>query len=195
MQWANYWNNIVQHYRVICEGWPAHIPLKNLSKASTSLPELQMLHDILLDEDKYQRLLQERNEKISTREIIESSHRPCSDKGKKHVQPMEEPSILHRKKVYKSLDTIESSDKEVNAPHTGTSVPSPSVPLPSSVPPSVSTSAPWPLPSSVQPSMSTLAPSPLPPSAQPSMSTLAPLSLSLSASASAPSTSTASAST
>ncbi|KAG2360211.1 hypothetical protein BDR07DRAFT_1378125 [Suillus spraguei] len=46
MQWANYWHNIVQRYRVICEGWPTHIPFKNLSKASTSLPELQILHDM-----------------------------------------------------------------------------------------------------------------------------------------------------
>ncbi|KAG2100408.1 uncharacterized protein F5147DRAFT_747135 [Suillus discolor] len=186
MQWANYWRNIVQRYHVICEGWPAHIPFKNLSEASTSLPELQMLHDMwknkliswrLLDEDEYQQLLREHNEKVNTGEIVESSRWPRSDKGKKRVQPTEEPSIPRRKKIYKSLDTIESSDEEVNAPHTGTSVPSPSAPSPSSVQPSVSTSAPSPSPPSVQPSMSTSAPSPSPPSAQPSMSTSAPLAL------------------
>ncbi|KAG1884472.1 hypothetical protein F4604DRAFT_1878775 [Suillus subluteus] len=172
MQWANYWRNVVQRYRVICEGWPTHIPFKNLSEASTSLPELQMLHDMwknkliswrLLDEDEYQRLLQEHNENVNTGEIVEPSRRPRSDQGKKRIQPAEEPSIPRRKKVYKSLDTIESSDEEVNAPHTGTSAPSPSAPSPSSV--------------------------------QPSMSTLAPSSSSPSASTSAPSTSTASAST
>ncbi|KAG2051368.1 hypothetical protein BDR06DRAFT_983636 [Suillus hirtellus] len=174
MQWVNYWHNIVQHYHIICEGWPTHIPLKNLSEASTSLPELQMLHDILLNEDKYQWLLQEHNKKVNTGEI-----------GKKCIRPMEEPSIPHHKKIYKSLDTIESS----------TLAPSPSVPSPSSVQPSVSTLAPSPSPPSVQPSMSTLAPLPSPPSAQPSMSTLAPSSSSPSASTLAPSTSTASAST
>ncbi|KAG1822783.1 uncharacterized protein BJ212DRAFT_1477195 [Suillus subaureus] len=152
-------------------------------EVSTSLPELQMLHDMwknkliswrLLNKDEYQWLLQEHNKKVDTGEIVESSHWPCSDKGKKCVQLAEEPSIPRHKKVYKSLDTIESSDEEVNAPHTGTSAPSPS-----SVQPSVSTSAPLPSPSSVQPSMSTLA----------------PLSLSPSASTLAPSTATASAST
>ncbi|KAG1836618.1 hypothetical protein F4604DRAFT_1943019 [Suillus subluteus] len=150
MQWANYWRNVVQRYCVICEGWPTHIPFKNLSEASTSLPKLQMLHDMwknkliswrLLDEDEYQRLLQEHNKKVNTGEIVEPSRRPRSDKGKK--------------RVYKSLDTIESSDEEVNAPHTGTSAPSPSAPSPSSVQPSMSTSA----PSSSSPSASTSAPS------------------------------------
>ncbi|KAG2056747.1 hypothetical protein BDR06DRAFT_981177 [Suillus hirtellus] len=164
------------------------VPKATMHKASTSLPKLQMLHDMwknkliswrLLDEDKYQWLLQEHNEKVNTGEIVESSCRPCSDKGKKCVQPMEEPFIPHRKKIYKSLDTIESGDEEVNAPHTGTLAPSPSAPSPSSVQPSVSTSA----------------PSPSPPSVQPSMSTSAPSSSSPSASTSAPSTSTASAST
>ncbi|KAG1743896.1 hypothetical protein EDB19DRAFT_1593925, partial [Suillus lakei] len=37
MQWVNYWCNIVQCYCVICEGWPGHIPFKNLSEASSSL--------------------------------------------------------------------------------------------------------------------------------------------------------------
>ncbi|KAG1724144.1 uncharacterized protein EDB91DRAFT_1005496, partial [Suillus paluster] len=68
MQWANYWRNVVQHYCVICEGWPGHIPFKNLSEASSSLPELDMLLDMwktkliycgLLDEAEYQQLLQE----------------------------------------------------------------------------------------------------------------------------------------
>jgi hypothetical protein len=94
MQWANYWHNIVQHYHVICEGWPAHILFKHLSEASTSLPKLQMLHDMwknkliswrLLDEDEYQWLLQEHNKKVNTGEIVESSCWPHSDKGKKHI--------------------------------------------------------------------------------------------------------------
>jgi hypothetical protein len=107
MQWANYWRNIVQHYHVICEGWPAQIPFKNLSEASTSLPELQMLHKMwkdklicwrLLDEDEYQRLQQERSEKLDTGEIVEPCRRPRSDKGKKCVHPMDETSTHRRKK-------------------------------------------------------------------------------------------------
>ncbi|KAG1817565.1 uncharacterized protein BJ212DRAFT_1480137 [Suillus subaureus] len=46
----------------------------------------------LLDEDEYQQLQQEHNEKLKTGEIIEPSHQPCSDKGKKCIQPMDEPS-------------------------------------------------------------------------------------------------------
>lgn len=135
MQWKNYWCNVVQHYRVICEGWPAHIPFKNLSEASTSLPELKMLLKMwkdkliswrLLDEDEYQQLQQAHNEKLETGEIVEPSHRPHLDKGKKCVRPMDEPSAHRRKKAYKSLDTVESSDKEADAPHTGTLMPSPS---------------------------------------------------------------------
>ncbi|KIK35796.1 hypothetical protein CY34DRAFT_26524 [Suillus luteus UH-Slu-Lm8-n1] len=111
MQWANYWHNIVQCYHVICEGWPTHIPFKNLSEASTSLPELQMLHKMwkdklifwrLLDEDEYQWLQQERSEKLDTGEIVEPYRRPRSDKGKKCAQ--------------ESLDTVESSDEEADAP-------------------------------------------------------------------------------
>lgn len=125
MQWANYWRNIVQRYHVICEGWPAHIPFKNLSEASTSLPELQMLHKMwkdklifwrLLDEDEYQRLQQERSEKLDTGEIVEPCRRPRSDKGKKRVHPMDKTSTHCHKKAQESLDTVESSDEEADAP-------------------------------------------------------------------------------
>ncbi|KAG1771090.1 hypothetical protein EV702DRAFT_928738, partial [Suillus placidus] len=40
MQWADYWRNIVQCYLIICEGWPSTVPFKNLSEASSALPEL-----------------------------------------------------------------------------------------------------------------------------------------------------------
>jgi hypothetical protein len=92
MQWVNYWHNIVQCYRVVCEGWPAHIPFKNLSEASSSLPELDMLLDMwktklihwrLLDEAEYQQLLQEHQEKLKIGEVVEPSHWRHSDKGKK----------------------------------------------------------------------------------------------------------------
>ncbi|KAG1737237.1 hypothetical protein EDB19DRAFT_1829663 [Suillus lakei] len=164
MQWVNYWCNIVQHYRVICEGWPGHIPFKNLSEASSSLPKLDMLLDMwktkliywrLLDEAEYQQLLREHQEKLKIGET----------RGKKRVQPADEPLTHHHKKVYKSLDTIESSDKEDNAPHkqsSGTGSTLASLPSPSSTQPSA------PSPSSVQPSV----PSPV----QPSASTSAPSS-------------------
>ncbi|EGO28144.1 hypothetical protein SERLADRAFT_433994 [Serpula lacrymans var. lacrymans S7.9] len=40
MQWVLYWQNIVQRYQVIIEGWPSDIPFENLSKACSSLLEL-----------------------------------------------------------------------------------------------------------------------------------------------------------
>jgi hypothetical protein len=66
----------------------------DLIRQYSKLPKLQMLHDMwknkliswrLLDEDEYQRLLQEHNKKVNTGEIVESSHQPRSDKGKKYV--------------------------------------------------------------------------------------------------------------
>ncbi|KAG1804578.1 hypothetical protein EV424DRAFT_1544558 [Suillus variegatus] len=122
MQWKNYWCNVVQL-------------LSHHLEASTSLPELKMLLKMwkdkliswrLLDEDEYQQLQQAHNEKLETGEIVEPSCRPRLDKGKKCVRPMDEPSAHCRKKAYKSLDTVESSDKEADAPHTGTLMPSPS---------------------------------------------------------------------
>ncbi|KAG2136554.1 uncharacterized protein EDB93DRAFT_1253850 [Suillus bovinus] len=72
MHWAHYWQNIVQHYLVVIEGWPENIPFVNLSTVSSALPDLEMLLDKWetreihwkhLDEDEYKKLHQERHEK------------------------------------------------------------------------------------------------------------------------------------
>ncbi|KAG1871413.1 hypothetical protein F4604DRAFT_1521198, partial [Suillus subluteus] len=39
----NYFHNVVQHYQVIIKGWPTNIPFTNLSKVSSTLPDLDML--------------------------------------------------------------------------------------------------------------------------------------------------------
>ncbi|KAG1871317.1 hypothetical protein DFJ58DRAFT_644462, partial [Suillus subalutaceus] len=116
MQWTEYWRNIVQRYHIVCEGWPSTVPFKNLSEASSSLPELKMLQDKWesgaikwkhLEEEEYQQLLQERLQNIDNGEIIERTRRQRSDKGKKCTQPSDNPST-HKKKAYKSADTVES---------------------------------------------------------------------------------------
>ncbi|KAG1839894.1 hypothetical protein DFJ58DRAFT_627185, partial [Suillus subalutaceus] len=119
MQWTEYWRNIVQCYCIVCEGWPSTVPFKNLSEASSSLPELKMLQDKWesgaikwrhLEEEEYQQLLQERLQKIDNGEIVERTCRQCSDKGKKCTRTSDNPST-HKKKAYKSADTVESDEK------------------------------------------------------------------------------------
>ena len=43
MEWKFYWEHVVRRHKVVIEGWPNSIPLKNLSEVSNSLPELEML--------------------------------------------------------------------------------------------------------------------------------------------------------
>ncbi|KAG1719213.1 hypothetical protein EDB19DRAFT_1585549, partial [Suillus lakei] len=43
MQWIHYFRNIIQCYQVVIEGWPNNIPFANLSKASSAIPDLEML--------------------------------------------------------------------------------------------------------------------------------------------------------
>jgi len=43
MEWKHYWWKVVACHKVRIEGWPDSIPFKNLSEASSSLPELKML--------------------------------------------------------------------------------------------------------------------------------------------------------
>ncbi|KAG1768106.1 hypothetical protein EV702DRAFT_1050123 [Suillus placidus] len=140
MQWADYWCNIVQRYNIICEGWPSTVPFKNLSEASSALPELKMLLDKWqsgsiewrhLEEAEYEQLLQERLEKIESGEIIERTCRQRSDKGKKRARTSDDPSTRHRKKVYKSTAIVDSDEEHDSTPRapsldtsTSTSAPS-----------------------------------------------------------------------
>ncbi|KAG1770314.1 hypothetical protein EV702DRAFT_1181649 [Suillus placidus] len=127
MQWVDYWHNIVQCYNIICEGWPSTVPFKNLSEASSTLPELKMLLDKWqsgsiewrhLEEAEYEQLLQERLEKIESGEIIERTRRQRSDKGKKCARTLDDPSTHHRKKVYKSAAIINSDEEHDSTPRT-----------------------------------------------------------------------------
>jgi hypothetical protein len=43
MEWKHYWRNVVKRYKVVIEGWPNNIPFRNLSDASSSLPDLETL--------------------------------------------------------------------------------------------------------------------------------------------------------
>ncbi|KAG1778325.1 hypothetical protein EV702DRAFT_1196329 [Suillus placidus] len=127
MQWADYWCNIVQRYNIICEGWPSTVPFKNLSEASSALPELKMLLDKWqsgsiewrhLEEAEYEQLLQERLEKIESGEIIERTCCQRSDKGKKRARTSDDPSTCHRKKVYKSAAIVDSDEEHDSTPRT-----------------------------------------------------------------------------
>ncbi|KAG2155233.1 uncharacterized protein EDB93DRAFT_1101806 [Suillus bovinus] len=118
MHWAHYWWNIVQRYLVVIEGWPENIPFVNLSTVSSTLPDLEMLLDKWetgeihwkhLDKDKYEKLRQERHEKVSSGKVIEKRRQTRSDKGKKHDQPSNHSS--HCRKTYKSAQTVISDDE------------------------------------------------------------------------------------
>ncbi|KAI6017229.1 hypothetical protein PISMIDRAFT_118286 [Pisolithus microcarpus 441] len=43
IQWAQYFQNVITHYQVVIEGWPEMIPFTNLSSASSSLAQLEVL--------------------------------------------------------------------------------------------------------------------------------------------------------
>jgi len=95
MHWANYFRNIVQRYQVVIEGWPANIPFVNLSQASSALPDLEMIHQKWeshaicwreIDKEEFQKLLEERNEKLKSGEIMDHCRPTRSDKGKKRAR-------------------------------------------------------------------------------------------------------------
>ncbi|KIK35332.1 hypothetical protein CY34DRAFT_26640 [Suillus luteus UH-Slu-Lm8-n1] len=84
MHWAHYWRNVVQRYLVVVKGWPDNIPFVNLSSVSSALPDLEMLlrkwqsHAIYwrrIEEDEYEKLLQERNEKLEQGDVVEERRR------------------------------------------------------------------------------------------------------------------------
>jgi hypothetical protein len=122
MQWVHYWRNIVQRYLVICEGWPDDIPFENLSKVSSGVTRLETLlrqwksGDIYwrqLEAQEFQQLLDERNKKLDSGEVVERSRRTRSDKGKKRrrAPSCSQVSSRPRKKAYKSPATIDSESE------------------------------------------------------------------------------------
>ncbi|KAI6097242.1 hypothetical protein F5141DRAFT_1011424 [Pisolithus sp. B1] len=92
MQWAHYFHNVITHYLVAIEGWPDHIPFTNLSAVSSALPDLEMLLRMwesgstfwkLLNNQDYEATHHEHNTKLNSGELVEGTHRTCSDKGMK----------------------------------------------------------------------------------------------------------------
>ena len=90
MEWKYYWQKVVARYHVIIEGWPASIPFKNLSAASSPLAELNMLLLSWQDGTTYwKQLTSTEAEKLidgmKARGKIQEPvpHRPRSDRGKK----------------------------------------------------------------------------------------------------------------
>ncbi|KAI5994435.1 hypothetical protein EDD15DRAFT_2165994 [Pisolithus albus] len=117
MQWAQYFRNVVTRYQVVIEGWPERIPFANLSSASSSLVQLEVLlrkwqlgatYWKTLSDDELTQLQQRRNEGIENGEIEEHSRRTRSDKGKKRTNH----SSATASKKYKSAATVNDEDDE-----------------------------------------------------------------------------------
>ncbi|KAG0708356.1 hypothetical protein DFH29DRAFT_870904 [Suillus ampliporus] len=123
MHWANYFHNVIQCYQVIVEGWPTNIPFINLSKVSSALPDLE----IQVNNEEFQQLFEEHNEKLKTGKIIDNHWQTHSDKGKKWVQSPDDSGMKCRKKMYKSAETVNTDDEDdaptlpANADANGTS--------------------------------------------------------------------------
>ncbi|KAG2108907.1 uncharacterized protein F5147DRAFT_652503 [Suillus discolor] len=104
-------------------GWPANIPFINLSQASSALPDLEMIcrkwesRAICwreIDDEEFQQLLEEHNEKLESGEIMDHHCRTHSDKGKKQAWSMDGSG--RRKKTYKSMETIETDNEDETTP-------------------------------------------------------------------------------
>jgi len=93
MKWKYYWRDIVKHLHVVLEGWPADIPMGNLSDIATSQPILQRLHNMWsnkeivfhpVDDSELQELEKKRQLRIQQGEITPPEPRKIrTDKGKK----------------------------------------------------------------------------------------------------------------
>ncbi|KAG1893993.1 uncharacterized protein F5891DRAFT_1131068 [Suillus fuscotomentosus] len=160
--------------------WPENVPFVNLSTVSSALPDLEMLLDKWetgeihwkhLDEDEYEKLRQERCEKVSSGEVIKKRCQTCSDKEKKREQPSDHSS--HRRKTYKSAQTV-ISDDESDIPNNTAShehtpagsistMPEPTPPaVPSLVIPKLASSTPPTVPSLVIPELASSTPPAVP---------------------------------
>ena len=118
MQWSNYFRNIITRYQVAIEGWPPTVPFMNLSKASNSFSQLEMLlrkwemgstYWKELSAEEYESLRRERNEQLESGELEEPSRRTRSDKGKKRARRPTNNNSRQSKK-YKSAETVDDED-------------------------------------------------------------------------------------
>jgi len=124
MQWAQYFWNVVSRYQVAIEGWPESIPFANLSGASSSSSQLEILlwkwemgttYWKELTDEELEELRQKRNTQIEDGEIQEPSRHTHSDKGKKHVRRSSDDPPSRKK--YKSAESIVNSDDEQGEEH------------------------------------------------------------------------------
>ena len=121
MQWSHYFQNIITRYQVAIKGWPSTIPFMNLSQASSSFSQLEMLprkwemgstywKELSLEE--YENLRQERDQRLKNGELNEPSHRTRSDKGKKCARNPINSNNSRRSKNYKSAETVNDDEDE-----------------------------------------------------------------------------------
>jgi hypothetical protein len=114
MRWKFYWRDIIQKYLVIIEGWPANIPMGNLSDVATSLPILERLEKLWADgtihfrqltEEEFLKLNEERSRRIENGELDAPTPRKIrSDKGAKRK--------AGKRGGYKSKEQVDSSEDD-----------------------------------------------------------------------------------
>ncbi|KAI9574343.1 hypothetical protein HD554DRAFT_2229605 [Boletus coccyginus] len=126
MQWTHYFQNVVSRYQVVIKDWPSTMPFANLSVASSSRAELEMLfrkwevgttHWKSITEEEFEALRQERNRQIENGTIQEPTRCPRSDKGKKHavIDTSTSNNTRHHKKC-KRTATVEDNDDDSEGP-------------------------------------------------------------------------------
>ncbi|KAG1722922.1 uncharacterized protein EDB91DRAFT_1240165 [Suillus paluster] len=120
MQWTHFFRNIVKHYSVVVEGWPEQIPFINLSTASSSLTDLEILlwkwHSGLISwkritPEQLEDMEKDRDKDLENGTIVEKRRRVRSDKGKKRCRDSDD-NAQRRKKMHKSAETIPSDSEE-----------------------------------------------------------------------------------
>ncbi|KAG1719914.1 hypothetical protein EDB19DRAFT_1836334 [Suillus lakei] len=120
MQWTHFFCNIVKCYSVVVEGWPEQIPFVNLSTASSSLTDLEMLlqkwHSGLISwkhitPEQLEDIEKDRDEDLENSTIVEKHWHVRSDKGKKRCRDSDD-NAQHCKKMHKSAETVPSDSKE-----------------------------------------------------------------------------------
>ncbi|KAF8345221.1 hypothetical protein F5887DRAFT_834432, partial [Amanita rubescens] len=93
MEWKHYWRKVVARHKVMIEGWPDSVPFKNLSEASSALPELKMLLGRWEDGRTYWKQLTDEEaehiveERKAQGEVSDGVRRTRSDRGKKRKRP------------------------------------------------------------------------------------------------------------
>jgi hypothetical protein len=116
MEWKYYWRNVVKRYHVMIEGWPDKIPFRNLSDASSPLPDLENLlrkwrngkiYWKKLTENEINALDLERNAQIENGELdAPVPRRRRSDYGKKRPRNMD-GGVTQKKKHCKSRKEVD----------------------------------------------------------------------------------------